>query len=145
MSSTGNVEANKALMARVARAFVEGDLQPLLDALDENAVWTSNSPVEFFRIGGTRRNSEGTAEQLALLSATYVFRRFDPKEIVAEGDTVWGLFAVAATHLPTGKPVTVDLAIRWVVRNEKILSHQGFFDSASMLIQQGEIQRPTAA
>jgi uncharacterized protein len=136
---------NKALMAKVARAFVEGNLQPLIEALDENAVWTSNSPAEFFRIGGTRQNREGTAEQLALLAATYMFHRFEPREIVAEGDTVWGLIDVAATHLPTGKPVTVDLAIRWVVRNGKIVSHQGFFDSASMLIQQGEIVRPNAA
>jgi uncharacterized protein len=136
---------NKALMAKVTRAFVEGNLQPLTEALDDKAVWTSNSPAEFFRIGGTRRNREGTAEQLALLAATYMFHRFAPKEIVAEGDTVWGLFDVAATHLPTGKPVTIDLAIRWVVRNGKIVSHQGFFDSASMLIQQGEIVRPNAA
>lgn len=145
MTARDQAEANKALMARVARAFAQGDLQPLTDALDDKAVWTSNSPVEFFRIGGTRRDRTGTAEQLALLSASYVFRRFEPKEIVAEGETVWGLFDVDATHIPTGKPVTVDLAIRWIVRDGKVVSHQGFFDSASMLIQQGQIEIPSAA
>lgn len=131
--------ANKALMAKAARGFAEGDLKPLLTALDEKVEWVSNSPLQFFRFGGKHAKLAGVTELQALMAATYLFHRFDPKEIIAEGDTVWGLFDVEATHQPSGKKVRTDLAIRWVVRNGKVISHQGFFDTAGMLAQQGQL------
>ncbi len=131
-------QANKTLMARVTRAFAEGDMQPLLTALDDNVQWTSNSPVPYFRFGGGHTNRDGVKELLALIAATYMFRRFQAKEIVAEGETVWGLFEVEAAHQSSGKQVKLDLAIRWIMRDGKVISHQGFFDTASVLLQQGQ-------
>jgi ketosteroid isomerase-like protein len=129
-------------MESVTRAFKEGDTRPLLDAIDDDVVWIETAPAEFFRFGGTRLKRTGLTEALAYVFASYLFRRFEPVEIVTAGDVVWGLFRVEAVHRPTGKPVNCDYATRWRMRNGKIVEHQGFYDTATVLMQQGQLSRP---
>ena len=59
--------------------------------------------------------------------------------ITAKGDQIWGLFEVEALHRTSGRYVTTDIAIRWTVKDGKIIEHQGMFDTASVLMQQGDI------
>ena len=135
-----------ALMKRVAAAFEKSDLQPLFDAIHEKIVWKSASAVDgFFRFGGTYLGSVGVKEVTARLATKYSFHRFTPKEIVSSGDVVWGLFHVEGTYHPRGsKPVKVEfeVAIRWRVKDQKVVEHQAFFDTASLLAQQGELKQP---
>ncbi|MFO1247808.1 MAG: hypothetical protein U1E93_06220 [Alphaproteobacteria bacterium] len=42
-------------------------------------------------------------------------------------------------HRPSGKYVSSDIAIRWTIKDGKITEHQGIFDTASVLMQQGDI------
>ncbi|TAL01760.1 MAG: hypothetical protein EPO08_08665 [Rhodospirillaceae bacterium] len=128
--------SNKALMVSVARGFKEGDLRPLFDSIDDNIIWKSMSPTALFRFGGVHAQRLGVKEVTAFIFATYHFREVEALEIIAEGDTLWGLFKCEVIHLPTRRTVKSDLAIRWVVRNNKIVEHQGFFDTAGMLMQQ---------
>lgn len=137
MAGVSVQERNKALMAAVAQALLQSDVKPLLAALSDDVQWVSNSPAPYFRFGGARSGRERMTEWVGLLSVTYLFHRFDKIEIVAEGDTVWGLFEFEATHLPTHKRITTSFAVRWVMRDGKVVSHQGFFDTAGVLIQQG--------
>jgi ketosteroid isomerase-like protein len=44
-----------------------------------------------------------------------------------------------ALHQPSGRYVRSDVSIRWTVKNGKITEHQGFFDTAGVLLQQGDI------
>jgi ketosteroid isomerase-like protein len=134
--------SHKSLMTEVARAFKEGDMRPLLEAIDDDVVWVETAPPEFFRFGGTRLKRAGVIEAEAHIFANYLFRRFDPIDIVAMGDVVWGLFRVEALHRPTGKVVKTDYASRWRMRDGKIVEHQGLFDSATVLMQQGDIAAP---
>jgi ketosteroid isomerase-like protein len=132
----------EALMRSVAKAFENGDLQPLFDALDDNVVWkTASVPDDAFRFGGQYSKRIGVTEVLSRISVAYVFRRFEPVEIVAARDLVWGLFQVEADYRPTGKPINIEIAIRWRVKNNKIIEHQAFLDTASLLTQQGELLR----
>jgi ketosteroid isomerase-like protein len=143
--STEQERTNKALMASVAKAFKEGDLRPLFEAIDDSIVWTSTSPVEFFRFGGVHFNRAGVTELSAQIFSTYHFRAFTPISIVAEGETVWGHFNMEMIHLPSGRVAKSEIAIRWVVRNKKVVEHQGFFDTATMLMHQRELSAPEAA
>jgi len=138
----GANRAHETLMRGVARAFGEGDLQPLFAAIDDNVIWTETAPAGFFRFGGTRRGRTGVIETEAYVSAAYLFRRFEPVEIVTSGDVVWGLFRVEGTHRPTGRAIKADYVARWRIRNGKIIEHQGFYDTAAVLIQQGQIPAP---
>ncbi|HMH65656.1 MAG TPA: hypothetical protein VK515_08725, partial [Rhizomicrobium sp.] len=78
-------------------------------------------------------------EYTALLFSRYHFTRFMPKVVTAKGDQVWGLFEAEALHLPSGRYVRSDISMRWTVKDGKITEHQGFFDTAGVLMQQGDL------
>jgi ketosteroid isomerase-like protein len=131
--------ANKALMLSVMAAFKEGDLAPLFAVLSPEVVWKSNAPREFFRFGGIHRGLAGMKEYTAQLAMEYHFVKLEPRAITAKGDQVWGVFEAEAQHRPSGRYVRSDLSIRWTIADGRITAHQGFFDTASVLMQQGEL------
>ena len=126
-------------MLAVVAGFKSGKLEALFAALSPDVVWKATAPREFFRFGGTHRGIAGMKEYTALLFSRYHFTRFAPKILTAKGDQVWGLFEAEALHQPSGKYVQSDISIRWTVKDGKITEHQGFFDTASVLMQQGEL------
>jgi len=102
-------------------------------------VWKATAPRAFFRFGGTHRGLAGMKEYTALLFSRYHFTRFTPRILTAKDDQVWGVFEAEALHQPSGKYVQSDISIRWTVRDGKITEHQGFFDTAGVLMQQGDL------
>lgn len=131
--------SNRDLMLSVFAAFKDGNLEPLFAALSPDVVWKSTAPREFFRFGGTHRGIAGMKEYTALLFSRYSFVRFAPRIVTAKGDHVWGLFDAEARHAPSGKYVKSDIMVRWTVKDGRITEHQGLFDTASVLVQQGEL------
>jgi ketosteroid isomerase-like protein len=130
---------NRNLMLSVIRAFKVGDLDPLFAAISDDVVWKSTAPKEFFRFGGIHRGRMGVKAYTALLFTRYSFIRFEPKLVVARDNVVWGQFEAQAVHRLSDKIVNTDISIHWVVKAGKILEHQGFFDTASVLMQQGDL------
>jgi ketosteroid isomerase-like protein len=131
--------ANRDLMLKVMTAFGKGDLEPLFAALDDSVVWTSHAPRPYFRFGGVHKGRTGIREYTALVFSRYSFSRFEAKSILAKDEIVCGVFEAEAWHQPSGKVVRSDVAIRWRVRDGRILEHQGFFDTAGVLMQQGDL------
>ncbi len=133
------------LMRIVTAAFGAGDLRPLLAAVHKDIVWKAASPhTNLFRFGGVHQKREGVMDVTAQIAMDFAFRSFKPREIIAKGDVVWGLFDVEAdSEYRKGKsrpkPVKLDIAIRWRLKDGKIIEHQAFFDTASLLIQRGEL------
>jgi ketosteroid isomerase-like protein len=133
------------LMRSVTAGFAKSDLQPLLNALHDDIVWKTASRQEgVFRFGGEYKGRAGVVDVLSKISMDYTFRRLAPKEILASGDIVWGIFDAALSFDPKGQSVpsnSVDLemAIRWRLKDGKIIEHQAFFDTAALLIQQGRL------
>ena len=137
------------LMRKVVAGFAKSDLRPLLDAMHDEIVWkTANSHEGLFRFDGHYKGRAAVMDVLARLSLDYTFRRFVEKEVLAKGDVVWGLFDVSMSFDPKGqgqvaKDIELEMAIRWRIRDGKIIEHQAFFDTASLLIQQGTMAPPT--
>jgi len=135
----------ETLMRRVMAAFEKGDLEPLFKAIDDNIVWKSASahPGDF-RFSGEYRNRAGVVEVMSKFAMSYFVQRFAPVEIVSGGDIVWGLFDVHMIYQPmaenaqTRRAIKLDCAMRWRVRDGRIVEHQAFYDTASMLAQQGQ-------
>jgi ketosteroid isomerase-like protein len=134
----------EALMRRVAETFEEGDLRPLFDAIHPDIIWKSGASTGGgLPFGGTYKRREGVLTVTSQLSAAYVFRKYRPKEIVCAGDIVWGLFEVEGSHLEDDRSAQsiaadfqLECAIRWRLRQSKIVEHQSFFDTETLLRQQ---------
>jgi ketosteroid isomerase-like protein len=149
MSQSDEIMTPEALMRRVIAAFEKADLQPLFDAVDDETVWKSASSLKNgFRFGGEYKKRAGAIDVTSHISTSYYFWHFKPKEIISHGEIVWGLFEVEADYKPSNKPrqrpkyVIFECAIRWRVRDNKIIEHQAFFDTAALLDQQGEFPNP---
>jgi hypothetical protein len=71
------------------------------------------------------------------LATRYAFTRFAAKEILSQGEIVWGLFEIEGDYLTrnghrSGKAFNIDCAIRWRVRDGKVVEHQSFFDTNAL-------------
>jgi len=132
-------QSNKNLMLSVFAALKEGDLEPLFAALSPEVVWKATAPPQFFRFGGIHLGVAGVREYSALLFSRYHITRMAPRTVTAQGERVWGLFETEALHQPTGRYVQFDLFIGWTVKDGRIIAHQCLFDTASVLMQQGEL------
>lgn len=142
--------AHAALMRNVVAAFAQGDLKPLFDAIAPDIVWKSAARTKGqFVFGGNYTNRLEVVELTARISTAYVFWRITPKEVISEGDTVWGIFQAEGDYLPRGpssnsrRQFALECAIRWRMRDGKISEHQTFFDTAALLRQQEQgVLRP---
>jgi hypothetical protein len=135
--------APEELMESVTRAFGKADLRPLFEALHHEIIWRpASGPNGPFRFSGEFHSVVGVQEVLSKLFTRYVFKRLDAREIVAKGETVWGLFDAEVDCLPLtddGQPprrIPFEIAIRWRLKDGKIIEHRGFFDTASFLARQ---------
>jgi len=133
------------LMRRIAEAFEQGDLRPLFAAIDDRVMWKSGATAAGpFCFGGIYRRRLGIVKVTSEIAAGYHFRKFRPTDISTSGDIVWGLFDVEGDYKPpherpgSGRPFKMEIAVRWRLRGEKIIEHQGFFDTNSLLRQQAE-------
>jgi ketosteroid isomerase-like protein len=133
---------NEELMRTVVAAFEKSDLKPLYDALHDDVVWKSASKQEgLFSFEGEYKSRPGVREVLSNISKDYTFHHMKPIEVVAARDVVWGLFDVGLCYDAKGRSaqatnIKLDMAIRWRIRDGKIIEHQAFFDTAHLVIQQ---------
>ncbi|HYJ34828.1 MAG TPA: nuclear transport factor 2 family protein [Rhizomicrobium sp.] len=136
------------LMRHVVKSFEETDLEPLIEALHDDVVWKSASKQEnVFRFGGDYYSKLGVLDALSHILMDYTIHHMRPREILASGNVVWGLFDVELDYDHKGmdpvgksdqnKAIELEVVIRWRLRDGKIIEHQSFFDTASLLIQQG--------
>ena len=134
--------SGEELMRRIATAFTESDLRPLLNALHDDVVWKSASKQEgLFSFSGEYRNRSGVVQVLSNISKDYTFLYMEPKEIITAGDVVWGYFDVKLRYDAKGKAtgpkiIQLDMAIRWRLKDGKIIEHSAFFDTAHLLMEQ---------
>jgi ketosteroid isomerase-like protein len=135
----------EALMRKVAAAFEKGDLKPLMESIHPGIVWKSASgDTNLFRFAGPHRDRSGVLDVTAKIAMEYTFQRFHPREIIAKGDVVWGLFDAEVSYQPFNlgearKMATMEIAIRWQLKDGKIIEHQAFFDTAKLLKDQGRV------
>jgi ketosteroid isomerase-like protein len=133
------VEANKAVLKAVLRAYENGDYEPIFSHLDEDVVWSSNSLANHYRFGGTRRGRAGVVEALSMIAADYHINRYEVMEMIGEGDVIWATSTLSLHDRKTNRPLSFPLVNRWQFRNGKIVSCSEFFDTAAVLQQQGKL------
>ncbi len=138
MTST-EAQANKALDVQILRAYGQGDLRPLMAALDESVTWEAHAQPPHYRFGGKRKGQAGVSEVAALIAAEYAVQSYNVKELISEGSVVWALSDASYIHTGTNKPVSITSVTRWVLRGGKVIEYHGFFDSASVLAQLGRL------
>ena len=130
---------NKNLMLAVMAGLKSGKLDALFAAIRAEVIWKVMAPREFFRFGGTYQGVAGVKEYTALLFSGYHLARLNPRTVTAQGEDVWGVFDAEALHRASGRYVQFDISLYWRIKDGQIAEQQCFFDTASVLIQQGDL------
>ncbi len=113
-------------------AFGRGDIQAILESLDESIVWKGvYGAGPHVPTSGERRGKAQVGEFFKQVAQNVNFSRFEPKEFIASGDKVVALGHYTATT-PIGKKFDSDFAMVFTVRNGKVIEFQEFTDSAAV-------------
>jgi ketosteroid isomerase-like protein len=128
---------NRNLMLAVMAGLKSGQLESLFAAIRGDVTWKVMAPREFFRFGGSYEGMAGVKEYTALLFSDYHLTRLNPRTVTAKGAEVWGMFDAEALHRASGRYVQFDISLYWRMKDGQIAEQQCFFDTASVLIQQG--------
>ena len=143
----GEPMTSEQLMKNAIEAWGRGDLGPLRAAIDDDIVWISASTEwdDRLRSGGVHRGRASVIALLSKVATAFIPSACTAKEIVSSGEIVWGVFGISGRNLggreDADKTIASELAIRWRVRDGKVLEHQAFFDTAGALAQLGHTGR----
>jgi uncharacterized protein len=128
MQETQNIKVVQEAYA----AFGRGDIQGILDRLDDDILWKGvYGAAAHVPTAGQRRGRVEVKEFFRLVAENVNFSRFEPKEFVATGDKVVALGHYTATT-PVGRTFDSDFAMVFTLRSGRVTEFQEFTDSAQI-------------
>ena len=123
---------NISVVKEAYAAFGRGDVQGILDRLDEGIVWKGvYGAAAHVPTSGERRGKAQVAQFFKQVAETINFSKFDPQEFVATGDKVVALGHYTATT-SAGRSFDSDFAMIFTLRNGRVVMFQEFTDSAAV-------------
>ena len=115
-------------------AFQRGDVAAIVNACDENVEWHGVIGTEgVLPQSGLRHGRAAVAEFFKQVAESTDFNSFEPKEFVAQGDTVVALGSYSARMKPSGNSFSSTWVMVFTVRNGKIAKFQEYSDSAQLV------------
>ena len=126
-------QANVGVVQQGYEALGRGDIPALLDLMADDVEWTLQGPP-VIPWAGTRRGREGVAKFFSLLGETLEFERFEPREFVAQGDTVVVLGYERSLVKPTGRTFGQEWAHVYTLRDGKIAKGRFIEDTAAQVV-----------
>ncbi len=126
MSEQTNVEVVQGTYEAVGR----GDIPALLDLLTEDVEWTLQGP-SLIPFAGPRKGREGVAEFFSQVGGNLEILQFEPRDFVAQGDTVVVLGYERNLIKPTGRTFEQEWAHVYTLRDGKIAKARFIEDTAA--------------
>lgn len=123
---------NTRVVKQAYAAFGRGDVQGILDTLDEAVLWKPiNGAASHVPTAGERRGKAGVKEFFQILARSTMFDQFEPRDFVAQGDKVVALGHYRA-RVVGGGSFESDWVMLFTLRAGKIVEFQEFTDSAAV-------------
>jgi uncharacterized protein len=121
---------NADVVQRGYEAFGRGDIPALLDLLTDDVEWTLQGP-SVIPFAGTRHGHEGVSEFFSVLGETLDFEQFEPREYVAQGDTVVVVGFERSLSRATGRTIEQEWAHVNTLRDGKIAKFRAYEDTGA--------------
>ena len=126
-------EMNTKLVQAGYAAFASGNIPALLDLLDDSIVWQGVvGSGQHVATSGVRQGKQAVADFFSAIAEHQTFHAFEPRQFIAQGDTVVVLGHYDVTHNTTSGRVDSDWVMVFKVANGKITRFQEFSDSAAV-------------
>ena len=124
------VRMNAEVVQETYVAVSRGDIPALLDLLTDDVQWTFQGP-SVIPFAGTRRGREGVAEFFSLVEGNLEFQEFEPREFVAQGDTMVVLGFERSLVKPTGRTFEQEWAHVYKLRDSKVAEFLALEDTGA--------------
>jgi hypothetical protein len=114
-------------------AFGRGDIQAVLALASEDIVWKPvHGAASYVPTAGERRGKAAVADFFKTLAESIDFQEFQPKQFVAQGDTVVVLGSYTATAKSTGRQFRSEWTMVFTLKNAKVVEFREYADSAAI-------------
>ncbi len=125
-------QQNTKLVQDAFAAFGRGDIAALLEIMDDSVVWTPIAGVApEIPTAKEWRGKAGVAEFFQKLAAQQTFQVFEPREFIAQGNSVVVLGHYECTATGSGKKFASDWVMIFTLRDGKLIRFREFADSAA--------------
>jgi uncharacterized protein len=129
-------QTNVAVVQQAYEAFGRGDIPGVLDHLTDDVVWALQGPTTI-PFAGVHRGREGIAEFFSLVGEALEYEQFEPREFVAQGDTVVVLGYERSLVKPTGRMFEQEWVHVYTLRDGRIATGRFFGDTAAGVVAFG--------
>jgi ketosteroid isomerase-like protein len=123
-------EQNKSIVERAYNSFKIGNIEALLDLMADDVSW-SLPEMEAVPFAGKRTGRASVSEFFAIVGASQESLRFEPRELIAEGDRVVALGSYDWRVKANGREFGGDFAHVWTIRDGKVTNFQEYTDTAA--------------
>ncbi len=127
-------QQNLEIVRRGYEAFGRGDIDALLELLDENVEWVSPGPPDM-PTAGRHHGREAVRAFFGAINETFEIQQFAPGTFVAQGDHVVVLGKDVARVKATDKVITEPWAHAFELRNGKIVRFQEYLDTSASVTE----------
>jgi ketosteroid isomerase-like protein len=127
---------SRAAVQAFYEALASRDPVRLANCLTDDVEWHMAGPVDVFVFCGYRRGKAAVVDYIGrLVPSMFSVKRFEPEEIVIDGDTVAMINNITSVQKNTGRILTYQTAIFVVFRDGKVASLKGVADTFDMAEQ----------
>jgi uncharacterized protein len=114
-------------------AFSRGDITGLLGHMTDDIHWRPViGTAKHVPFSGERQGKASVAEFFKQVSESEDFQQFEPREFIAQGDTVVAIGRYRAVTKATGKAFESDFVMVFTLRDGKVATFREFTDSAGI-------------
>lgn len=125
-------EQNKSTVNQAYSHFITGDIEALLNLFADDITWTLPE-MEGVPFAGARTGRASVAEFFASVGTAQDSLRFEPRELIAEGDRVIALGSYTWRVKANGHEFTSDFAHAWTIRDGKAIDFREYMDTAACI------------
>jgi len=123
-------EQNKSVVNQAYSNFKSGDIQSLLGLMANDVTWTLPE-MDGVPFAGARTGRESVGEFFATIDSSQESLRFDPRQLIAEGDTVVALGTYQWKVKSNAREFGGDFAHVFTIRDGKIVAFNEYMDTAA--------------
>ena len=123
-------QENTALVKQAYDNFKTGNIDGLLSLFADEITWELPE-MEGVPFGGKREGLENVIEFFATIGMTQEPLRFEPRDLIAQGDRVVSLGSYDWRVRANGREFTSDFAHVFTIRDGKVIAFHEFMDTAA--------------
>ena len=126
-----DIAENTAVAKKGYALFMAGNIEGLLELIDDSCEWVIPGPPDKLPWAGSYRGPAGVGQFFGKLAEAIDFTAFEPREFIAQGDRVIVLGSSTATNKATGKSASQDWAHAITIIDGKFHAMQAYDDTAA--------------